>query len=72
MDSAIRRLAVRANSVSVFFPRRCRKRGSHRLLDLSQHFSGGDKRGYKAVKDAEPQRQNRDKIAATAAIQRRC
>ena len=53
-------------------PRRFRKRGSHRLLDLPQHFSGGDKRGCKPVKDKQPQQQNRDKPAATEAVQRRC
>jgi hypothetical protein len=79
MDSAIRRLALagkenRSGRVPYHFssPRRCRKRGSDRLLDLPQHFSGGDKQGCRPVKDKEPQQRNRDKIAATAAVQRRC
>jgi hypothetical protein len=49
MGSAIRRLAgsgkeksIKANSVSFFSPRRHRKRGSDRLLDLPQHFWGSD------------------------------
>jgi hypothetical protein len=42
------------------------------LADLTQHFSGGGERCCKPVKDQESLRQNRDKIAATAAVQRRC